>query len=59
MAVRRHLVTLKVNGMIVGLVREHELGFLSGKHIKEVMVLWRHYFSNEFSLVRWKRLGVE
>ena len=45
--------------MIVRLMRKHELGFLLGDYIKEVMVFWGDEFSNKLPLIHWKWLGVE
>ena len=59
MAVGRCLVIFKVDGMIVRLMRRHELGFLSGEYIKEVVVFLGDDFSNKLPLVRRKRLRVE
>ena len=53
------MVVIEVNGMIVRLMRRHELGFFSGEYIKEVVVLWGNGFSNKLLLVCWKWLGVE
>jgi len=57
--VRGHLVTFEVDGVIIGPMWGHELGFFPGKHIKEVMILWRDYFGNEFPLIRWEWFGMQ
>ena len=55
----RCLVIFEVDGMIVRLMRRHELGFLSGEYIKEVVVFLGDDFSNKLPLICWKWLGVE
>ena len=40
-------------------MRGHELGCLSGKHIKEAVVFWGDDFSNQLPLIRWKWLSME
>ena len=59
MAVGRCLVIFKVDGVIIRLMRGHELGFLSGEYIKEVVVFWGENFSNKLPLIHWKWLSVE
>ena len=59
MAVGRCLVIFEVNGMIVRPMRGHELGFLSGEYIKEIVVFRGNNFSNKLPLICWKWLGVE
>ena len=53
------MVVFEVNGMIVWPMRRHELGFLLGEYIKEVVVFRGDNFSNKLPFVCWKWLGVE
>ena len=53
------MVVFEVNGMIVRLMRGHELGLFTGEYIKEIVVLWGDHFSNKLPLICWKWLGVE
>ena len=53
------MVVFEVDGMIVRLMRGHELGLFAGEYIKEIVVLRRDDLSNKLPLVRWKRLCVE
>ena len=59
MGVGRCLVIFEVDGVIVRPMRGHELGFLSGEYIKEVVVFWGDSFSNKLPLIHWKWLSVE
>ena len=59
MTVGRCLVVFEVDGVIVRLMRGHELGFLPGEYIEEVMVFWGNNFSNKLPLVHWKWLSME
>ena len=53
------MVVFEVDGVIIRLMRGHELGFLAREYIKEIVVLRRDDFSNKLPLVRQKRLRVE
>ena len=53
------MVVFKVDGVIVRLMRGHELGLFAREYIKEIVVLRRDDLSNKLPLVRRKRLRVE
>ena len=48
MTVGGHLVIFEVDGVIVRPMRGHELGFLPGEYIEEVVVFCGNNFSNSF-----------
>ena len=53
------MVVFEVDGVIVRLMRGHELGLFAREYIKEIVVLRRDDLSNKLPLVRQKRLCVE
>ena len=53
------MVVFEVDGVIIRLMRGHELGLFAGEYIKEIMVLRRDDLSNKLPLVRRKWLRVE
>ena len=52
------MVVFEVDGMIVRLMRGHELGLFTGEYIKEIVVLRRDDFRNKFCFVcrEWLRM---
>src|SRR5882724_6230649 len=58
-AMRRHLVILKVNFMVKLTVRRHVLSLFSREHIKKVLVCLRDNFGEELCLVGRKGLRVQ
>ena len=53
------MVIFEVDGVIVRLMRGHELGLFTREYIKEIVVLRRDDLSNKLPLVRRKWLRVE
>ena len=53
------MVVFEVDGVIVRLMRGHELGPFAREYIKEIVVLRRDDLSNKLPLVRRKWLRVE
>ena len=53
------MVVFEVGGVIIRLMRGHELGHFAGEYIKEIMVLRRDDLSNKLPLICRKRLCVE
>ena len=50
---------LKVNGVVVRPVRGHELSFLSGEYVKEVVILRGNNFGDKFPFICWRWFGME
>ena len=53
------MVVFEVDGVIVRLMRGHELGLFTREYIKEIVVLRRDDLSNKLPFIRQKWLRVE